>query len=153
MLAKEAGIREVVSCQNGDIVRLAPGPAGVVDQFQSGRLYKDGAFLISASDAVVKDRKRLSFSGVISVAVALSRGGQLADEPVVEFVGIPEQAGKDGPMFDLIVDAVHSGIEGMQKARRRDPEQVEEAIRRSVRGAVNAVWGKKPTCHVLVLEV
>ncbi|MBX3547604.1 MAG: ribonuclease J [Xanthobacteraceae bacterium] len=153
LLAKEAGIHEVVSCMNGDIVRLGPGSAGVIDQFQSGRLYKDGALLISANDAAVKDRKRLAFAGVVSVAVALSRGGQLADEPVVEFAGLPEHAGKDGSMFDLIVDAVHSGFESMPKPRRRDSEQVEEAIRRSVRGAVNAAWGKKPTCHVLVLEV
>jgi ribonuclease J len=152
-LAREAGIREVVSCRNGDIVRLAPGPAGIVDQFQAGRLYKDGSLLISASDDAVKDRKRLAFAGVISIAVALESRGTLADEPVVEFAGIPEQSGNDGPMFDIIVDAVHSAIEGLPKARRRDPDEVGEAIRRSVRGAVNAVWGKKPTCHVLVLEV
>ncbi|MBY0531202.1 MAG: ribonuclease J [Xanthobacteraceae bacterium] len=153
VLAREAGIGEVVSCTNGDIVRLTPGPAGVIDQFQSGRLYKDGTILISASDEAVKDRKRLSFSGVISIAVALQGRGELADEPVVEFAGIPEQTGKDGSMFDVVVDAVHSGFESLPKARRRDPDEVGEAIRRSVRGAVNAVWGKKPTCHVLVLEV
>ena len=152
-LAKEAGINEVISCMNGDIVRLAPGPAGIVDQFQSGRLYKDGTLLISAADDAVKDRKRLSFSGVISIAVALQGRGELADEPVVEFAGIPERAGKDGSMFDLIVDAVHSGFESLPRARRRDTDQVGEAIRRSVRGAVNAAWGKKPICHVLVLEV
>lgn len=152
-LAREAGIREVITCRNGDIVRLAPGPAGVVDQFQPGRLYKDGTLLISANDDVVKDRRRLAFAGVISIAVALESRGTLADEPVVEFAGVPEQAGKDGSMFDIIVDAVHSGIESLPKARRRDPAEVEEAIRRSVRGAVNAAWGKKPTCHVLVLEV
>jgi ribonuclease J len=153
ILAKEAGINEVVSCRNGDIVRLSPGPAGVVDQFQSGRLYKDGMLLISSKDDAVKDRKRLSFAGVISIAVALQGRGELADDPVVEFSGIPEQAGKDGPMFDLIVDAVHSGFESLPRGRRRDPDHVGEAIRRSVRGAVNAAWGKKPTCHVLVLEV
>jgi ribonuclease J len=152
-LAREADIREIVDCRNGDIVRLAPGPAGVIDQFQAGRLYKDGSLLISASDDVVKDRKRLAFAGVISIAVALEGRGTLADEPVVEFAGIPERAGKDGAMFDIIVDAVHSGIESLPKARRRDPEEVEEAIRRSVRGAVNAAWGKKPTCHVLVLQI
>ncbi len=152
-LAREAGIGEVVACMNGDIVRLSPGPAGVTDQFQAGRLYKDGSLLISASEPVVRDRKRLSFSGVISIAVALSGRGELADDPVVEFAGIPEQAGKSGSMFDLIVDAVHSGFENLPRARRRDPEEVEEAIRRSVRGAVNAAWGKKPTCHVLVLEI
>jgi ribonuclease J len=56
-------------------------------------------------------------------------------------------------MFELIVEAVHSGFESLPKPRRRDAAEVEEAIRRSVRGAVNGVWGKKPTCHVLVLEV
>lgn len=153
VLAKQAGIHEVVTCRNGDIVQLFPAPAGVVDQFQSGRLYKDGALLVSANDDVVKDRKKLSFAGVISIAIALQGRGQLADEPVVEFAGIPEQAGKDGSMFDLIVDAIHSGVESMPKARRRDPDEVGEAVRRSVRGAVNAAWGKKPVCHVLVLEV
>jgi len=152
-LAREAGIREVVSCRNGDIVRLAPGPAGVADQFQSGRLYKDGSLLISSSDEVVKDRKKLAFAGVISIAVALESRGTLADEPVIEFAGVPENAGSDGAMFDIIVEAVHSGFESLPKPRRRDRDQVEEAIRRSVRGAVNAAWGKKPTCHVLVLEV
>ena len=101
----------------------------------------------------MKGRKRLSFSGVISIAVALRGKGELADDPVVEFAGIPERAGQAGSMFDLIVDAVHSGFESLPKPRRRNAEQVEEAIRRSVRGAVNAAWGKKPTCHVLVLEV
>ncbi len=152
-LARESGIREVVSCRNGDIVRLWPGPAGIVDQFQAGRLYKDGSLLVSASEPAVKDRKRLSFSGVISIAVAMESRGAMADEPVVEFTGIPEQAGDHGSMLDLIFDAVHTGFESLPKPRRRDPDQVEEAIRRSVRGAVNAAWGKKPTCHVLVLQI
>lgn len=151
-VAREAGIREIVSCRNGDIVRLTSS-AGVIDQFQSGRLYKDGSLLISANDDVVKDRKRLSFSGVISIAVALQGRGEMADEPVVEFAGIPEQAGSEGSMFDLIVEAIYSGFEGLPRARRRDADAVGEAIRRSVRGAVNAAWGKKPTCHVLVLEI
>lgn len=151
-VAREAGIREIVSCRNGDIVQLT-SPAGVIDQFQPGRLYKDGSLLISANDDVVRDRKRLAFSGVISIAVALQGRGEMADEPVVEFVGIPEQAGSEGSMFDLIVEAIYSGFESLPRTRRRDADAVGEAIRRSVRGAVNAAWGKKPTCHVLVLEI
>lgn len=151
-VARDAGIREIVSCRNGDIVRLS-SPAGVIDRFQSGRLYKDGSLLISANDDVVRDRKRLAFSGVISIAVALQGRGEMADEPVVELMGIPEQAGSEGSMFDLIVEAIYSGFESLPRARRRDADAVGEAIRRSVRGAVNAAWGKKPTCHVLVLEI
>jgi ribonuclease J len=151
-LARESGIQEVAKCFNGDILRLAPGPAEIVDQFQSGRLYKDGRLLISSGDRVVPERRRLGFAGVISVAIVLGSKGDLADDPVVEFSGIPEQADKGQSMFDLIVDAVHDGFESLPKPRRRDPGAVEEAVTRSVRGAVNAAWGKKPTCHVLVLQ-
>lgn len=152
-VAREMGVGEVLTCRNGDIVRLAPGPAEIDDQFQSGRLYKDGRLLISADDRVVPERRKLSFAGVISIAIAFGSKGELADEPVVEFAGIPEQASAGESMFDLIVDAVHSGIESLPKPRRRDPDAVVEAVTRSVRGAVNAAWGKKPICHVLALHV
>ncbi len=32
-------------------------------------------------------------------------------------------------------------------------ETVEQAVGRAVRGVVRAHWGKKPACHVLVVEV
>jgi len=41
----------------------------------------------------------------------------------------------------------------LPKAKRRDPEAVENAVHRAVRAAVNQEWGKKPACHVLVIEV
>jgi len=42
-LARRAGVPQVLVCRNGDLVRLAPGAAEIVDQLPSGRLYKDGA--------------------------------------------------------------------------------------------------------------
>jgi ribonuclease J len=56
-------------------------------------------------------------------------------------------------MEALVTDAVYDALDSLPKQRRRDPEAVEEAVRRSVRGQVNAAWGKKPICHVMVLQV
>jgi ribonuclease J len=151
-LAKKAGVGEVATCRNGDILRLAPGPVEIVDQFASGRLYKDGRVLISANDRVVPERRRLAFAGVVSVAIALGGRGELADDPVVEFAGIPETLSDGRVTFDLIVDAVHDAIESMPKQRRRDSDAVSEAVTRAIRGSVNAAWGKKPVCHVLALH-
>ena len=53
----------------------------------------------------------------------------------------------------LRLHAVYDALDSLPKQRRRDPEAVEEAVRRSVRGQVNAAWGKKPICHVMVLQV
>ena len=40
-LARAAGVKDVILCANGDLVRLAPGPTGVIDEVRAGRLYKD----------------------------------------------------------------------------------------------------------------
>jgi ribonuclease J len=44
-------------------------------------------------------------------------------------------------------------LDSLPKARRRDPEAVEDSVARAVRSALRNVWGKKPACHVLVVEV
>ena len=45
-LARRASVPQVLVCRNGDLVRLAPGPAEIIDEVPSGRLYKDGSLLI-----------------------------------------------------------------------------------------------------------
>jgi len=56
-------------------------------------------------------------------------------------------------MENVVLDAIEDALKSLPKARRRDLDAIEDAIVRSVRGQVNAAWGKKPTCHVIVLQV
>ena len=72
------GIEQVLTCRDGDLVRLAPGGVEIIDEVPAGRLYKDGTLLVDAAQRTVADRRRLGFSGVISVALALSAKGELA---------------------------------------------------------------------------
>src|SRR5664279_4100913 len=60
-LARRCGVKEVVQCRNGDLVRLAPS-AGIIDEVPCGRLYKDGSLLVEADARTVADRQRLSFA-------------------------------------------------------------------------------------------
>jgi ribonuclease J len=48
---------------------------------------------------------------------------------------------------------VVSTVEGLPRARRRDPDALGESVRRAVRAAINEQWGKKPLCLVHVLTV
>jgi ribonuclease J len=151
-LARAQGIKEVVLCGNGDVVRLAPGPAGVIDEVSAGRLYRDGTLLVDEASRALADRRRLGFAGVVSIVLAFGSRGEIAGDPMVEMTGLPEML-EGKPTEDFVLDAVESAIRSMPKPRRRDPDAVAEAIERSVRGAVGAVWGKKPVCHVLVVQV
>jgi ribonuclease J len=152
-IGRRLGIPNIVNCRNGDMVQLAPGTPGVVDEVPHGRVYKDGAVLVGADSRTIADRRRLSFVGLVTVALALTEKGALAADPEVELFGIPE-SGKDGAVLaDIALDAVHDTFESLPKARRRDPDSVAEAVRRGVRGAIAQQWGKKPVCHVHILAV
>jgi ribonuclease J len=151
-LARRCGVKEVVQCRNGDLVRLSP-TAGIIDEVPSGRLYKDGSLLIEADARMVADRKRLSFAGAVSVALAITDKGVLAADPEFDLFGMPERDRDGGLMAEAVRDAVIETLESLPRGRRRDPDTVAEAIRRAVRAAVAARWGKKPMCHVHVLTV
>ena len=152
-LAREAGVPQVLVCRNGDLVRLAPGPAEIVDEIPSGRVYKDGALLIDAQSPTVAARRRLSFAGVVTVALALTDKGMLVADPEIELIGIPDADAAGRAMADIARDAVEEAFETLPKPRRRDPNEVAEAVRRAVRGAIAERWNKKPICHVHVLSV
>jgi ribonuclease J len=152
-VARRAGVGQVVVCRDGELVRLAPGPAGKIDEVPAGRLYKDGTLLVSAEERTVADRRRLGFAGVVSVALAVSSRGELVGDPEVMLTGIPAADAHGQQIEDLACEAALEAFESMPRVRRRDPEAVAEAVRRAIRAALAAAWNKKPTCHVHVLEV
>jgi ribonuclease J len=151
-LAKRCGVPQVVQCRNGDVVQLS-GRAGVIDEVPAGRIYKDGTLLVAADARTVADRRRLSFAGAISVALALTDDGRLAAEPEYDLIGIPERDRGGGLVDEAVHDAIVRTFEQLPRGRRRDPDAVAEAVRRAVRAAVAERWGKKPMCHVHVLPV
>src|SRR5438477_11576100 len=152
-LARRAGVGKVVLCRDGDLVRLAPGMPGVIDEVPAGRLYKDGALVVQAEARTVPDRRRLGFVGIVSVALVLTDRGQLAANPGIELSGIPETNAEGRQMTEIAYDAVLQAVESIPRPRRRDPAAVAEAARRAVRSAIGAAWSKKPMCHVHVLTV
>jgi len=152
-LARRAGVPQVLVCRNGDLVRLAPGAAEIIDEIPSGRLYKDGTLLIDAEARTVASRRRLSISGLVTVALALSEKGVLVADPEVELFGIPENDAAGLSMSEIARDAVEEAFESLPRPRRRDQDAVAEAVRRAVRSAVAERWNKKPICHVHVLIV
>ena len=67
--------------------------------------------------------------------------------------GYPEKNSAGEVIDDIVFDVVVSTVEGLPRARRRDPDALAESVRRAVRAAINEQWGKKPLCLVHVLTV
>jgi ribonuclease J len=152
-LARKAGVPQAVTCRNGDVVQLAPGPAAIVDELPQGRLYKDGRIIIDAQTRTVADRRRLGFVGIVAIALALDEQGALKGDPQIELIGIPEADAQGRPFAASAHDAVIETVESLPRPRRRDPDSVADAVKRAVRAAVAARWGKKPLCLVQIVTV
>jgi ribonuclease J len=152
-LGREAGVPNVLLCRNGDLVRLAPGPPAIIDEVPSGRIYKDGALLIDAEDRAITARRRLAFAGVATIALAVSEKGVLMSHPEIELIGIPAADASGRRMEEVVSEAIEEAFAALPKPRRRDPNEISEAVRRAVRSAVAERWRKKPICHVHVLVV
>jgi ribonuclease J len=152
-LAREAGVPQVLAPTNGEVVVLAPSPAAIVDEAPVGRLFRDGALIVPAEEGPVRERRKLSFVGIVVVSLVLSRRGELVSDPGVELDGVPAQTAAGRSMRDVVLDAVEGTLESIPSARRRDPELVRESVRRAIRAGIKEHWGKRPIAKVMVSMV
>jgi ribonuclease J len=140
------GVPESVVQKNGDLIRLAPGEPEKVDEVRVGRLVLDGDVILPADGATMNERRRMSYTGVIAVTLAV-RNGQLAGEPVVRSFGIPVEEDRE----DFIADATDSARRAFDP--KAGDEQMREAVRLAVRRCATAWTGKKPLVEVTILQI
>lgn len=149
-LAREAGAAEVKVAYNGEMVRLAPGRVEIVDDAPVGRLFRDGRLIVPSDEGPVRERRKLAHVGIVVVALAVSRRGEVLGEPQLVLDGVPAEDADGEPMDEIVATAVDGALRSIPRDRRRDLEMVAEAVRRSVRAAVADAWGKKPIVKVLL---
>jgi ribonuclease J len=151
-LAESCQVSQALVIENGDIVRLAPGPAAVVDQAPTGRLGLDGKTLIPLDGTVMRARHRAVWSGAAVATLVLDKAGKLKADPQVTVQGLldPEL---DAAHLDDVAAAVRSAVTALSGDDRGDDAAVKEAARLAVRRALHASHGKKPVTDVHVVRV
>lgn len=153
VLARELQVPEAVVLRNGLMVRLAPGPAEVIDEAPAGRLYLDGEVLIEADEGAVQERRKLAFAGSAFVSLVLDREGKVRGDPQVRLMGLPVEDSHGVSFEDRALDAIDEALERLPPKRRGDDDAVAELLRRAVRGALRREWGKKAQVAVVVTRI
>lgn len=152
--AKSLQVSEAVTPRNGDMIKLAPGPARIIDNVPNGRLYLDGNRLVPAESEGIKDRRALASWGYVNVAIAIDESGDVVDGPLLTARGLSERDGSsaDESLID-IDEAAEVAISQMKRRKRLDDDEVERLLVRTVKKACERTFGRKPIVDVSVLRV
>lgn len=148
-LGREAGISQVLEARNGDMVRLFPDPMAFPGEVPSGELYLDGNILCTPEESNVRERRRLSFGGMVIVSFCLDRKGSVTSGPDIVVEGLPVLEDEMAPE-EMAARAVRGTLKSLPAKRRTDPGHVAESVRRAVRAELAAYWGRKPNVRVFV---
>jgi ribonuclease J len=145
-LARSLQVPQAVVIANGQMLRLAPGRAEIIDETPSGRVHLDGRVLIEEGAGLARARRALGFAGLIAVTLVLDGKGRVAADPAVVIEGIPE------PVHEAIRIAAGDAAR-RYNPKRGDEDALKENVRRAARRAASDAWGKKPVTRVEIVQI
>jgi ribonuclease J len=141
-LGRSSGIGKAIVQKNGDLLRLAPNGPQKLSEVRAGRLVLDGDIIAPADGEGMVMRRRLSHSGVVTVAVTDSGAVRVAA------LGLPLE--EDFAAF--IEEAQLDVAKALKAVRSGDPADRSEAARLAARRAATRWCGKKPQVIVTLFE-
>ncbi|HUZ75097.1 MAG TPA: ribonuclease J [Stellaceae bacterium] len=149
-LAAECGVPQSLVTRNGEVVKLAPGPAAVIGEVPTGRLAADGKSLLDAAGETLKSRQRMTFNGAALATIVLDGTGRLAAPPQVTFQGFGKPGDDAGDEWQR---SVAEAVAALAPRERSDDAAVREAARIAVRRLARAIFGKRPLVEVHVVRL
>ncbi len=152
--AKDLQVPQSVAPRNGDMVRLAPGRAEIIDEVPAGRIYVDAGVLTPENGDALRERRHAAYNGVLAVSVVLDGRGKVAAGPQVRALGLP--ADDDYPMDEVLEDLAkeaRQALARLQGEEREFDDEVETVMSRAVKKASQRIWGKRPVVETTVLRV
>jgi ribonuclease J len=153
-LARDLQVPQTIAPRNGDMVRLAPGPAEIIDEVPTGRLYVDAGVVTPENGDALRERRHAAFNGVLTVSVAIDGRGRMASQPRVRALGLPGD--ESYPLAEALDDlAAEAGVafDRLSDDDRNDDHAVEAALSRTVKKAAHRTWKRRPVVETIVLRV
>jgi ribonuclease J len=151
-LARRLGVGQTLLVGDGDLVRLAPGPAAVVGTVPVGRLAVDSTGLIDVGDELFRTRRRLAGNGVVSVSLVLDDQGSLLAAPRLAAPGVVEPARLERERAALEA-AIGEAVEALDDEAVLEDAELEEAVRVAVRQGLDLPRDRRPLVQVQITRL
>ena len=87
-IAQACQVKEAIINENGGMIRIAPGPAAVIEQVPSGRLALEGRRVVKLDGELVRGRVRALNNGTVTVTVVVDKVGKLIHDAQISTTGL-----------------------------------------------------------------
>jgi ribonuclease J len=151
-LARQLGIPQVLEVLNGDLVRLAPGRAEVIDEVPTGRLVLENDQLIEAGDDLFRTRRRLMAHGTVLVGLVLDGYGTLLAAPQLSEFGAVDLEREAG-LKNAVLAEIEDAVEDLGDDDALDDERIRTSVRAAVRRAFKLVRAKRPIIEIQITRL
>lgn len=143
----------VLMVEDGDVLRLDPERAAVVDRLPAGRVLIDGTRTGEIGDEVLRDRRHLAGDGLVVPVVAINgQTGALEQPPELITRGLAVDAKHDAVLRDA-PEVLARAIAESSAEERRDPGLLKERIRVELQRQFRKRAGRRPLVLPVVMEV
>ena len=153
-LAKDLQVPQAVAARNGDMIRLAPGRAEVIDEVPSGRLFVDAGMITPENGQALRERRHAAHNGVLHVSLAIDGKGRVVAGPELKPLGLPGDP--TDPLEDILDELAEVADEALDKLGRNgreDDEAVRTAVCRAVKKASQRIWDRRPIVEATILRI
>lgn len=145
-LAREEGVslERALVAQDGDLIELSQDSMCIVEHLDLGRVFVHGKGVGDIGYEVLRERRVLSETGVVIVALAVNGGsGALVTEPQLHSLGVTFQE-VEPELLEGVRRCVHERILELRPCSQSEWEQSKDEIRLAVRRHINRALGRKP---------
>jgi ribonuclease J len=143
---------EIVIIENGDVLELDESRAEITAKEFVGRTFIDGTYG-EVEDLVVRDRKHLSYDGVVLPIVAINpTSGELESDPEIVMRGFIYEE-DSGDVIEELKQLVEDTVNTAAHEERIDYAVIKEKIRLALKRFIQKRTGRRPMIIPVVIEV
>ena len=144
---------EVITAENGDVIRFDEATASVADRASTGRVLIDSTRVGEVGDEVLRDRRHLAADGLVVPVVAINRRTGVVDTmPEIISRGFVT-AGESDTLMAEGARLIASVIAEASVEERTDPGLIQDKIRNELRRFVRKRTGRRPMVLPVVMEI
>jgi ribonuclease J len=150
-LAVQTGVprHHVVLAEDGVVVDLVHGVAGIVGAVPCGYVYVDGSTVGETTEALLKDRRILRDEGFVTIIVVRDAAtGKVAAGPEIQTRGFAE----DQDVFDQVLPRLEQALADAATNGVTDSFQLQQIIRRTVGSWLGGRLRRRPMIIPIVID-